>query len=153
MSINTAVQQLLDIEASKQGGAYSPDTLAVGMSRLGAPDQQIVAGSMQQLLDVDFGAPLHCLVIAGRWTAGLGWGWGLGCLMACCEGASPEDCYVCGQLQKCWFSRSPGHDMVAAHMGYAVLDACVVLTILHCTVVTLQVMCMSWRRRSCSSTD
>ena len=26
---------------------------------------QIVAGSMQELLDVDFGAPLHSLVIAG----------------------------------------------------------------------------------------
>eukprot|EP00775_Hariotina_reticulata_P002686 gene2686-2987_t len=32
--------------------------------RLGADDQQIVAGSMQQLLDVDFGPPLHCLVLA-----------------------------------------------------------------------------------------
>jgi len=66
MSINTALQQLLEVEEARQGGAYGPDTLAVGLSRLGAPDQQIVAGSMQQLLDVDFGAPLHCLVIAGR---------------------------------------------------------------------------------------
>jgi diphthine synthase len=65
MSINTALQQLLEVESTRQGGAYSPHTLAVGMSRLGAPDQQIVAGSMQQLLDFDFGAPLHCLVIAG----------------------------------------------------------------------------------------
>jgi diphthine synthase len=74
MSINTAVQQMLEIEASKQGGAYSPDTLAVGMSRLGAPDQQIIAGSMQQLLEVDFGPPLHCLVIAGGLAAAL-WSW------------------------------------------------------------------------------
>ena len=26
----------------------------------------IVAGSMRQLLEMDFGAPLHCLVIAGK---------------------------------------------------------------------------------------
>lgn len=65
MTVNTALQQLLEVEASKQGGAYDADTLAVGMSRLGAPDQQIVAGSMQQLQEVDFGPPLHCLVIAG----------------------------------------------------------------------------------------
>lgn len=66
MTINTALQQLLEIEQKRGEGAYSPETLAVGMSRLGAPDQQMVAGSMQQLLDVDFGPPLHCLIIAGE---------------------------------------------------------------------------------------
>lgn len=65
MSINAALQQLLEVESTRKEGAYGPDTTAVGMSRLGSPDQQIVAGSMQQLLDVDFGPPLHCLVIAG----------------------------------------------------------------------------------------
>jgi hypothetical protein len=74
MSINTALQQLLEIESSRQGGAYGPDTLAVGMSRLGAPDQQIIAGSMQQLLEVDFGPPLHCLVIAGGYCTCAGGG-------------------------------------------------------------------------------
>lgn len=69
MSINSALQQLLEVEATRNGGAYGPETTAVGMSRLGSPDQQIVAGSMQQLLDVDFGPPLHCLVIAGGWCA------------------------------------------------------------------------------------
>jgi diphthine synthase len=72
MTVNTAVQQLLEVEAARRGGAYGPDTLAVGMSRLGAPDQQIVAGSMQQLLSADFGAPLHCLVIAGGFCARVG---------------------------------------------------------------------------------
>lgn len=45
--------------------AYSEETLAVGMARLGSPDQLIVAGTLKGLLDVDFGAPLHCLVITG----------------------------------------------------------------------------------------
>lgn len=65
MSINTALEQLLEVEQKRGEGAYSQDTLCVGIARLGAPDQQIVAGSMQQLLDVDFGPPLHCLIIAG----------------------------------------------------------------------------------------
>eukprot|EP00878_Enallax_costatus_P010765 GHUV01011242.1.p1 GENE.GHUV01011242.1~~GHUV01011242.1.p1 ORF type:complete len:273 (+),score=57.99 GHUV01011242.1:1343-2161(+) len=65
MTVNTALQQLLEIEQQRGEGAYGPDTLCVGMSRLGADDQQIVAGSMQQLLEVDFGKPLHCLIIAG----------------------------------------------------------------------------------------
>lgn len=65
MSINTAVQQLLEIEGDCGGGAYGPDTMCVGLARVGAEEQTIVAGSMKQLLDVDFGPPLHSLVIAG----------------------------------------------------------------------------------------
>ncbi len=65
MSVNTAVQQLLEVEAARAGGACGPDKLAVGIARLGAPDQQIVAAPMAALLDVDFGAPLHSLVIPG----------------------------------------------------------------------------------------
>lgn len=36
------------------------------MARIGCEEQVIVAGSMKQLLDVDFGSPLHCLVIVGE---------------------------------------------------------------------------------------
>lgn len=45
--------------------AYSEDTTCVGFARLGCEDQLIVAGTMKQLLEVDFGPPLHCLVIVG----------------------------------------------------------------------------------------
>lgn len=38
----------------------------MGISRLQADDQQLVAGPMAELLVEDFGAPLHCLVIAGQ---------------------------------------------------------------------------------------
>lgn len=46
--------------------ACGADSLCVGIARLGSPDQKIVAGSMKQLLDVDFGPPLHCLIIVGE---------------------------------------------------------------------------------------
>lgn len=46
--------------------AYSEDTMCVGFARLGSEDQKIVAGTMRQLESVDFGAPLHCLVIVGK---------------------------------------------------------------------------------------
>jgi hypothetical protein len=69
MSIATALQQLLEVEAARQGGAYSASTTCVGVSRLGAQDQQIAVGTMEQLQQVDFGPPLHSLVIAGGWGA------------------------------------------------------------------------------------
>ncbi|KAI7835729.1 hypothetical protein COHA_010383 [Chlorella ohadii] len=65
MSVGTALSQLLEVEEVRGGGAYGPDTLCVGVARIGSDSQRIVAGSMQQLLDVDFGPPLHSLVIAG----------------------------------------------------------------------------------------
>ena len=33
---------------------------------MGQSDQSIVAGTLQELVDVDFGAPLHSLVIPGK---------------------------------------------------------------------------------------
>ncbi|PNH01698.1 Diphthine synthase, partial [Tetrabaena socialis] len=50
MTVNTAIQQLLEVEAARQGGAFGADTLGVGISRLQADDQQIVAGTLEQLL-------------------------------------------------------------------------------------------------------
>lgn len=46
--------------------AYGTDSLCIGVARLGSDDQKIVAGPMKELLDVDFGAPLHCLIIVGE---------------------------------------------------------------------------------------
>eukprot|EP00877_Chromochloris_zofingiensis_P009264 jgi/Chrzof1/4591/Cz14g19130.t1 len=66
MSINTAIELLLEIEQKRGQAAYDDQTTCVGIARLGADDQQIIAGSMQQLKDVDFGPPLHCLIIAGN---------------------------------------------------------------------------------------
>ncbi|XP_050157320.1 probable diphthine methyl ester synthase isoform X2 [Malus sylvestris] len=66
MSINTAIEQLLEVEHNRGDSAYNEDTMCVGLARLGSEDQKIVSGTMRQLRSVDFGAPLHCLVIAGK---------------------------------------------------------------------------------------
>eukprot|EP00951_Prasinocladus_malaysianus_P020171 scaffold164689_cov45-Prasinocladus_malaysianus.AAC.1 len=42
-----AVEQLLELEETRGEGVCTQDTIAVGVSRLGAPDQQIVAGTMK----------------------------------------------------------------------------------------------------------
>lgn len=49
-----------------QEDAYNPETICVGMARIGSQDQKIVAGSMKAVSAVDFGTPLHSLVIAGN---------------------------------------------------------------------------------------
>eukprot|EP00887_Chlorella_sp_A99_P008138 scaffold12.g8138.t1 len=66
MSIATAIEQLLEVEAARGGGACGPQALAVGVARVGADSQRIVAGPLEQLARVDFGPPLHSLVIVGE---------------------------------------------------------------------------------------
>ena len=65
MSIRTAIEQLLEVEEARGEGAYGGDTVCVGVARVGSETQQIVAGELADLLEVDFGAPLHSLVISG----------------------------------------------------------------------------------------
>ncbi|EPY20937.1 diphthine synthase [Strigomonas culicis] len=68
MTIKQALEQVLEVERSKKLGAVAEDgsTFAVGLARIGSTTQQVVAGTMAQLMDVDFGEPLHSLIIAGN---------------------------------------------------------------------------------------
>ncbi|KAK2971462.1 hypothetical protein RJ640_020868 [Escallonia rubra] len=66
MTISTAIEQLLEVEQARGAFAYGEDTTCVGFARLGSEDQMVVAGSMKQLQAIDFGPPLHCLVIVGK---------------------------------------------------------------------------------------
>jgi diphthine synthase len=67
MSVNTAAEQLIEAEEIEKGGAYSPtETLCVGMARLGQKDQCIIAGTLEELKEQDFGEPLHCMMICGE---------------------------------------------------------------------------------------
>lgn len=84
MDVATAVQQLLQVclhrcnvhegnhlyylfqvEQRRGDGAYSPSTLAIGVARIGADDQRMIAAPLCDLKDVDFGPPLHSLVLPG----------------------------------------------------------------------------------------
>jgi len=71
MTIRQAVQQLLELDAeyaAKNSTAplLGPDARAIGVARVGCADQIAVAGTLSQLLAVQFGPPLHSLVIVGR---------------------------------------------------------------------------------------
>eukprot|EP00842_Homolaphlyctis_polyrhiza_P001862 jgi/Hompol1/2677/HPOL_006113-RA len=66
MTVNQAVEQLLEIEENRQLKVYTPDTIGVGLARVGCDDQCIIAGTLQELVTADFGGPLHSLVIPGN---------------------------------------------------------------------------------------
>lgn len=67
MSVNTAAEQLIEAEERHGEEAFDPaETLCVGMARLGRPDELIRAGTLEEMIGVDFGEPLHCLIICGE---------------------------------------------------------------------------------------
>ena len=68
MTVAQCASQMLDTEETRQGGVYAPDSLAIGVARLGAVNQKIVAGTLGQLRESDLGPPLHSLVLLGNRT-------------------------------------------------------------------------------------
>lgn len=60
-----ALQSLLESEKEQIRKVISESTYAVVASRIGQENQKIVAGRIASLLNVDFGAPPHSIVIPG----------------------------------------------------------------------------------------
>jgi len=63
MTVAQALEQLLEIEKTKQQGVCDEGSLAVGVARLGRLDQAIVFGTCAEVMAADIGGPLHSLVI------------------------------------------------------------------------------------------
>ncbi|CAH2045341.1 unnamed protein product, partial [Iphiclides podalirius] len=63
MTVKDAANQLLQIIDKKINTGITRQTLAVGLSRVGAPDQQIAVMTLEKMLELDLGPPLHSLVI------------------------------------------------------------------------------------------
>jgi diphthine methyl ester synthase len=67
MTVNTAVAQLMEVEEARGGkGICGPSTLGIGVARVGQETQRIVSGTLAELRGVDFGSPLHSLVLVGH---------------------------------------------------------------------------------------
>jgi diphthine synthase len=65
MTVNTCIEQLFELEERRGEGVLTQESQCVGLARMGAEDQCIVAGSAKQLRTIDFGGPLHSFVICG----------------------------------------------------------------------------------------
>lgn len=66
MTVAQALGQLLEIEECRKDGACAAATEAVGLARLGFSDEKICFGTCGNLAEVDFGGPLHSLVICAE---------------------------------------------------------------------------------------
>ncbi len=66
MSVNEAIELLRKIERKRNEKVFLPNDWCIGIARLGAKDQKIVAGTVIEVSDADFGSAPHALVVPGR---------------------------------------------------------------------------------------
>lgn len=66
MTLKQAIEILLQIEEKRKYGVFTKKRLCIGCSRLGSDDAVIKAGTAEELLMHDFGAPMHCLIVPGE---------------------------------------------------------------------------------------
>ena len=66
MTVNEGLKYLLELEKDSKENVLSKETLAVGCSRIGCPNFKIKVATIGELIDFDFGAPLHSIIIPGK---------------------------------------------------------------------------------------
>ncbi|XP_070602555.1 diphthine methyl ester synthase [Erythrolamprus reginae] len=69
MSVNQAAEQLLAVVQNRRLQGQEPEvtenTICVGLARVGALDQKIASGTLQDMTTVALGDPLHSMIITG----------------------------------------------------------------------------------------
>ena len=67
MTVNQGLEYLMNIkEDLDREGMIDEDTLAMGIARVGSKDVVVHAGKISELIDFDFGGPLHCIIIPSK---------------------------------------------------------------------------------------
>lgn len=65
MTANEAIRLLLELGRKLESSAFSDGTLVVVVARAGEPDAVVHAGSAKRMLALDFGPPMHSLIVPG----------------------------------------------------------------------------------------
>jgi diphthine synthase len=66
MTANEGMHLLLDMERRTAQHAISSETLVCVVARAGSPDCVVRAGPLKEMIALDFGGPLHALVVPGK---------------------------------------------------------------------------------------
>jgi diphthine synthase len=66
LTINEALNILLELEKQKKEHVITLKTLVIGIARAGSPNPVVKAGYSERVTNFDFGAPPHTLVFPGK---------------------------------------------------------------------------------------
>lgn len=65
MTINQALEYLSKVESERNEQVFTEDTIVVGLARAGSEKPLVQGGTVKDIIDFDFGGPLHCLIVPG----------------------------------------------------------------------------------------
>jgi len=66
LTVNDAIRYLLRVEMKRNEKVFTEKTMCLGAARIGYPSQMIKYGSARELLKIDFGKPVHSLVVTSK---------------------------------------------------------------------------------------
>jgi len=66
LTAGEAIRYLLDVANEKKSKAFTADTLVCAIGRAGSDAPRVVARRAGDLVAIDLGRPLHCLVVPGE---------------------------------------------------------------------------------------
>ena len=66
LTASEAIRYLLDVAKEKKSKAFTADTLVCAIGRAGSDAPRVVARRAGDLVAIDLGRPLHCLVVPGE---------------------------------------------------------------------------------------
>ena len=66
LTVNEALQTLLELENRKKEQIVTKETLVVGVARAGSAEPAVKAGYIEEVINHDFGAPPHTLVVPSK---------------------------------------------------------------------------------------
>jgi diphthine synthase len=66
MTANEGLETLLKIEEKRKENLLNENTKVVVVARAGSLKPKVVYGKIKDLIDYDFGKPLHCIIIPGK---------------------------------------------------------------------------------------
>ena len=66
MTVNECLQQFRQIETIRNKGIFTQGSWIIGCARLGSSESIIKFGTVSQLINSEFGTPLHCVIYPGK---------------------------------------------------------------------------------------
>ena len=66
MTANEGLKILLELEKRRKENVITEDTKVVVVARAGSLKPKLVYGKIKDLINYDFGKPLHCIIIPGK---------------------------------------------------------------------------------------
>jgi diphthine synthase len=66
ITIQEALERLITVSDGIPEKTIRPETLAIGLARIEAPNMVVSAGTVSELMGVDFGDPPYCLIFPSR---------------------------------------------------------------------------------------